>query len=138
MENALVEQPALYRCGRQLDLDGLIACRGIVAFRPGELMARCGECGAWVPITASHIRRLTVQTGAATGARDKWTVSIGRSRHSFQNALVLECGVPECHFKRPLEATRLHASGLNLMMDEHPCPQPAPKPEPEPLPEAAS
>lgn len=137
MENVLVEQPIQYRCGRQLDKDGLIACRGILVFKPGELMARCPECGAWLPITAEHLARLSVQTGAATGARDKWTISLGRSFHSFRNVLVLECGVPECHFKRNLEATRLHASGVNVIMDEHPCPQPAPEPVAEPLPEAA-
>lgn len=136
MENVLVEQPVQYRCGRTLDKDGLIACRGILVFKPGELLARCEECCVWVSIAAPHITLMAVQTGAATGAASKWTVSMERGWSSSRAALTLECGVKDCHFKRHLEATRVHASGISVIMNEHPCPQPPP--DSEPVPEAVS
>jgi hypothetical protein len=137
MENAVIDNtPVSYRCGRPLDKDGLIFCRGILVFQPGQLMERCEECGTWIGVAAEHLTRLEVQTGASTGAASKWTISVARSMRSFQNVLMLECGVDTCHFRRRLEAQRLHASGVTSLMNEHPCPQPPPEPVAEPLPEA--
>jgi hypothetical protein len=128
MESVQVDNtPISYRCGRVLDLDGLITCRGILVFQPGQLMQRCEECCTWLGVGADHLTPLSVQTGAATGARDKWTISKGHRFTSLPH-FMLECGVPGCHFKRHLEACRVHASAVNTIIDEHPCPQPAPEP----------
>jgi hypothetical protein len=130
--------PISYRCGRVLDLDGLITCRGILVFQPGQLMQRCEECCTWLGVGADHLTPLSVQTGAATGARDKWTISASRRLGGgFWNAFVLECGIEDCHFRRELEAYRIHASAVVELMNEHPCPTPRPEPVQEPLPEAA-
>ena|SRR5690242_13653300 len=136
MENVLVDnKPLAYRCPNETEPDGL-KCTGILVFGPGEMMQCCKTCGAWTGIAAPDLVQLTTQVGAVTGARDKWTVTVARHRSSFRNVLEIECGVDKCHFKRQLEAYRVHASGINFMMDEHPCPTPAPTDEPEALPEA--
>jgi hypothetical protein len=138
MESVQVDNtPISYRCGRVLDLDGLITCRGILVFQPGQLMQRCEECCTWLGVGADHLTPLSVQTGAATGARDKWTISLTRNVPSFRNAFALECGIPGCHFRRYMEAYRVHASAVNAIIDEHPCPQPKPEePKIEALPMA--
>lgn len=129
MENAVIDNtPISFRCGRPLDKDGLIFCRGILVFQPGQLMQRCPECRCWIDAGADHLQKLEVQTGAATGAIDKWTLRLARSMHSFRNVFSLECGVPTCHFKRQLEAQAVHASAIGPLMNEHPCPQPPPEP----------
>jgi|SRR4051812_48358952 hypothetical protein len=138
MESVQVDNtPISYRCGRVLDLDGLITCRGILVFQPGQLMQRCEECCTWLGVGADHLTPLSVQTGAATGAATRWTISVAPGRRSFRNVFVLECGVQGCHFKREMETYRVHASAVVELMNEHPCPTPRPEPLPEPLPEAA-
>jgi len=138
MENAVIDNtPLAYRCGRPLDKDGLIFCRGILVFQPGQMMERCQECSTWIGVAAEHLTRMEVQTGAATGATDKWTVSLVRSMNSFRNVFVLECGVEGCTFARRLETYRVHASAVNAIMNEHQCEQPPPEPvETEALPMA--
>jgi hypothetical protein len=138
MESVQVDNtPISYRCGRVLDLDGLITCRGILVFQPGQLMQRCEECCTWLGVGADHLTPLSIQTGAATGARDSWTISVEPGRRSFRNVFVLECGIQDCHFRRELETYRVHASAVVVLMNEHPCPMPRPEPVQEPLPEAA-
>ena len=123
MANAVVDNATLaYRCPNETEPDG-IKCDGILLFGSGQMVSQCPTCGAWTGIGAPGLVKLEVQVGAVNGARDKWTIS-GGSRFGGLPQFRVECGVDKCHFKRDLEAYRVHASAINSIMDQHPCPQP--------------